>query len=318
MYSTWFTKYVSTATCPREHHSDIASTPQAILSQFSVRRKGSKEATDIFAASQEGPDLDQEFNDLLDSAELDLAHDADDEDPEEQADADREAADEEEIKGLDNDKPLVTVSAAEEHEAQLALQKVRVIFLLLSSRALTALLHLRQILVLSNKVWHSPTVRTELARLAGDANLNSEVLVRAVKTRWNTVTHVLERALEMRPVLTELCDMSQFNKGNTTGRGKGIRLRRFILDNSDWDILEQLHRLLQVRFFLSVHIYSLTSCAPRSPSCTPLRRCRIARARSSTKSSRIWTSSPTTSTTSLTTSPCIPPYATRPIWGGVP
>ncbi|RDX39814.1 hypothetical protein OH76DRAFT_1367189, partial [Lentinus brumalis] len=97
---------------------------------------------------------------------------------------------------------------------------------------------------LSNKVWHSPTIRAELAKLAQNAELNSEVLVRAVKTRWNTVTHVLERAKEMRAVLTEVCDMAQFNKGANRKKGAGLHLRRFILDDLEWDILDQLLRLL--------------------------------------------------------------------------
>ena len=95
---------------------------------------------------------------------------------------------------------------------------------------------------LSTKVWHSPQVREELARLAGDASLDSETLVRAVKTRWNTVTDVLERALEMRGVLAELCDDARFNKA----RDRGMRLRRFLLDDEEWTVIEELHRLLDV------------------------------------------------------------------------
>ena len=95
---------------------------------------------------------------------------------------------------------------------------------------------------LSTKVWHSPQIREELARLAGDAELDSETLVRAVKTRWNTVTEVLERALEMRSVLTELSDDPRFNKA----RDRGMRLRRFLLDDEEWTMVEQLHRLLDV------------------------------------------------------------------------
>lgn len=102
----------------------------------------------------------------------------------------------------------------------------------------------RQIMKLSNKVWNSPMVRAELARLAADAELNSEVLVHSVKTHWNTVAEVLERALEMREVLTDLCDMVQFNK---TG---GARLRRFMLTDDEWQILGQLHQLLDVSSYL--------------------------------------------------------------------
>ncbi len=90
-------------------------------------------------------------------------------------------------------------------------------------------------------MWNSPTIRAELSKLAAKADLNSKVLVRAVKTRWNTVTEVLERALDMREVLRDLCDMAQFNKKT------GARLRRYLLDDDEWDLLEQLWRLLDVR-----------------------------------------------------------------------
>ena len=106
---------------------------------------------------------------------------------------------------------------------------------------LTGLLLLLQIMKLSNKVWNSPMVRAELSRLAADAELNSEVLVRSVKTRWNTVVEVLERALEMKEVLGDLCDMVQFNRPGS------VRLRRFMLTDSEWEILAQLHQLLDVR-----------------------------------------------------------------------
>ena len=88
-------------------------------------------------------------------------------------------------------------------------------------------------------------VHTELARLAQNKELNSEVLVRAVDTRWNTYTHVIERGLDLKDVLTKLCDMAQFNKG--TGRhGQGMHLHDLILSTEEWEFLEQLHCLLAV------------------------------------------------------------------------
>lgn len=93
---------------------------------------------------------------------------------------------------------------------------------------------------LSRKVWNSPTIRAELAKLSHDAELDCEVLVRSVKTRWNTVTEVLERALKMRAVLSDLCDMVQFNKP------RGVRLRQFILGDEEWTILQQVHSMLDV------------------------------------------------------------------------
>lgn len=97
---------------------------------------------------------------------------------------------------------------------------------------------------LSKKVWNSPSIRTELAQLSAAAGLDYEVLIRPVSTRWNTVTEVIERALAMRDVLGDLCDKVQFN------RRDGARLRRFMLTEEDWKLLDQLHRLLGVRLSL--------------------------------------------------------------------
>ena len=88
----------------------------------------------------------------------------------------------------------------------------------------------------------------ELAILAGEADLTAEVLVRAVKTRWNTVTMVLERALTLKDVLLELCDKHQFNGP------KSARLRRFILSDEEWTVLQQLYLLLDV------HVLSFMGC----------------------------------------------------------
>ena len=108
-----------------------------------------------------------------------------------------------------------------------------------------------QITALSNRVWHNPTICAALAEKAGDEDLNSEVLVRAVRTRWNTVTLLLERALDMREALEQLCDMSQFNDppGRRPPRGskaRTSRLRRFILLDEEWEIFASLYDLLYV------------------------------------------------------------------------
>ena len=94
---------------------------------------------------------------------------------------------------------------------------------------------------LSSKVFVSPHARSELAKLAKEHKLKGETLLRPVRTRWNTVTIMLARATDMRPVLGYLCDMHQFNKDS-----KGLRLRRFILSDQEWAILSDLHRLLDV------------------------------------------------------------------------
>ena len=58
---------------------------------------------------------------------------------------------------------------------------------------------------------------------------------------------VFERTLEMKEVLTDLCDMAQFNTCAKDSKGSGMRLRGFILDDEEWDIIEQLYDLLDVR-----------------------------------------------------------------------
>lgn len=54
------------------------------------------------------------------------------------------------------------------------------------------------------------------------------------------MTEVLACALEMCDILTELCDKTQFN------RRDGVRLRRFMLNDEEWELLYELHRLLGV------------------------------------------------------------------------
>jgi hypothetical protein len=66
------------------------------------------------------------------------------------------------------------------------------------------------------------------------------VLLRSVPTRWNSVAEMLSRAKHLRPVLFALCDQAQFNKR------EGVRLRRFIIEDEEWEILEQLEPLLEV------------------------------------------------------------------------
>jgi len=51
---------------------------------------------------------------------------------------------------------------------------------------------------------------------------------------------MLGRALTLQPLLFSLCDMAQFNKRD------GVQLRRFILEDNEWELLKQLHPLLDV------------------------------------------------------------------------
>lgn len=99
-----------------------------------------------------------------------------------------------------------------------------------------------QVLKLSSKVFCSPHARSELAKLSKEAKLKCETLIRPVRTRWNTVTCVLGRAIDLSPVLDKLCDMYQFNKDPK----RSLRLRHFIIKDPEWTVLKDLHRLLDV------------------------------------------------------------------------
>jgi hypothetical protein len=99
-----------------------------------------------------------------------------------------------------------------------------------------------QITNLSKKVFHNPTIRHELANLcvANVPPLKEQVLLRSVPTRWNSVAEMIGRALVLKPVLFELCDKGEFNKRD------GARLRRFIIQDDEWCLLEELWPLLDV------------------------------------------------------------------------
>ena len=55
------------------------------------------------------------------------------------------------------------------------------------------------------------------------------------------VTEVLKRAIDMKDVLADLCDMHQFNKMKCSPC-----LHRFVLVEAEWDVLEDLHLLLNI------------------------------------------------------------------------
>ena len=99
-----------------------------------------------------------------------------------------------------------------------------------------------QITKLSQRIWFSPRIREELSNSARKKKpaIASDVLIRPVKTRWNTMVQVLERAIVLREPLHDICKMLQFNK-------KGmVHLDRFNLDDDEWEMIGQLHALLEV------------------------------------------------------------------------
>jgi hypothetical protein len=71
------------------------------------------------------------------------------------------------------------------------------------------------------------------------------ILIRDVITRWNTLTEVIGRALQLREPLSHLVTLEQHNKGS-----RGVRLNRFKLSKQKWELLGQLHPLLD-RFLVA-------------------------------------------------------------------
>jgi hypothetical protein len=66
-------------------------------------------------------------------------------------------------------------------------------------------------------------------------------MVRDVATRWNSTAELLERALQLREALSLLVISEQHN------RPRSARLKRFQLLKNEWELLEKLFPLLEVR-----------------------------------------------------------------------
>jgi hypothetical protein len=66
-------------------------------------------------------------------------------------------------------------------------------------------------------------------------------MVRDVATRWNSTAALLERALQLREALNQLVVSEQHNRPRTA------RLRRFQLSKNEWELLDRLFPLLEVR-----------------------------------------------------------------------
>jgi hypothetical protein len=66
-------------------------------------------------------------------------------------------------------------------------------------------------------------------------------MVRDVATRWNSTSKLLARALQLRKALNLLVGYEQHNKPHSA------RLQRFKLSTPEWELLEQLWPLLDVR-----------------------------------------------------------------------
>lgn len=62
---------------------------------------------------------------------------------------------------------------------------------------------------------------------------------------------MIGRAIEVKPICNNVCDKAKFNTN-------GMRLRKYMLADAEWLIMEQLHPLLDVSLFVS--LYSDLEC----------------------------------------------------------
>lgn len=66
-------------------------------------------------------------------------------------------------------------------------------------------------------------------------------MIRAVATRWNTMAELIGQALKLREPLSLLVGLDQHNRGACR-----VRLQRFKLTKQEWELLAQLHPLLDI------------------------------------------------------------------------
>ena len=62
----------------------------------------------------------------------------------------------------------------------------------------------------------------------------------------------------MRNILYLLCDMTEFNEDNT----RGVRLRKYLISNEEWVVLDQLFELLDVRMVVDAGSCLETDASP--------------------------------------------------------
>ena len=106
----------------------------------------------------------------------------------------------------------------------------------------TALIYIRihQLVNLGKKIFNSPTLQEDFRVCCEWSKVKPKLMLCAVVTRWNTMAELLGRALELREPLNLLVHLEQHN------RLRGVRLLRFKLSKNEWELLSQLHTLLDV------------------------------------------------------------------------
>jgi hypothetical protein len=203
---------------------------QAILSQFSQKKKATVEDEDT-----EEVDDAALFKDLLDDDNT-MMWDEDNAEPE---DGD-EVAIAEAIEGVDYSNRAPVLSSDDVKLGRFSIFKVS----LMSSchRLITNLVN-SQLQTLANKIVNSPTIKADIEACCLRSLIKPALMIRDVSTRWNSTSELIGWALYLQPALQMLVIMREHNKP------RGVSLQRFQLSEAEWELLIQLHPLLDVRLF---------------------------------------------------------------------
>nr|GAT44657.1 predicted protein [Mycena chlorophos] len=95
----------------------------------------------------------------------------------------------------------------------------------------------RKLMRLGHRIFNSATLRQQLAEIATNLNLSNaekKCMIRAVLTRWNSVTDVIVRGLELQPALDRLC---------ATSKGRSS-IKSLLLSNDEWQLMYQVKNVL--------------------------------------------------------------------------
>ena len=96
------------------------------------------------------------------------------------------------------------------------------------------------------QIHFSPTLREDLKKYCMAVKIEPKQMIRPVSTRWNSVAEAMERAIYLQPALDKLVDAPHHNTW------KSMRLAKYKLKESEWEVLKQLQPILQVCFYCNL------------------------------------------------------------------
>ena len=74
-------------------------------------------------------------------------------------------------------------------------------------------------------------------------------MIRDIATHWNSTPELIGHTLHLQPALSMLVIMQEHN------RAWGVHLQRFQLLEAEWDLLAELHPLLDVSLSIQALLY---------------------------------------------------------------